>query len=452
MLHKLRLLVIDDDVDFIRDFAVLGNELFDLVFASTGEEGLLKIDQSEPDAVILDLRLGTGIDGLETLRQIRAGHFDLPVIMVTEHASVETAVHAMKLGAFHYTSKYPNMKELHAIIQRELRHIAWKSLFLEQSYKQYGQMIGNSPAMKKVYESISHVAPSQANVLLEGENGTGKELSAREIHARSGRAQYPFIAINCAAIPFNLFESELFGHEKGAFTGALTRKIGKFEYADEGTVFLDEISTLNMELQAKLLRVIEEKSFTRVGSNEQIKVNIRFVSASNKILTEEVKNGRFREDLYYRLNVITIKMPSLRERRDDIPLLADYFTNGIAMQLGRKGPAFTADAIKSLKNYDWPGNVRELRNVIERSLILFPDQPIQAKDLNLYARSLNSPFADLLNLPYEKAMQKVLAQFKKEYILALLERNKGNMTRAAEEAGIHRTSLYRMLNDIDSGN
>jgi len=262
MTKRLNLLVVDDDDDFAHDFAILSQGIFDMARAASGEEALQKLEENEPDAVILDLRLGAGIDGIETLRNIRAIHHDLPVIMVTEFANVETGVQAMKLGAFHYTSKHPNMNELHAIIQRELRHVGWKSLYLEEVHKQYGEMIGDSPAMKELYQSISQVAPTPSTVLIEGENGSGKELVAHEIHARSGRAQSPFVAINCGAIPAVLFESELFGHEKGSFTGAMERKKGKFELADGGTIFLDEITNLSLELQAKLLRVLEDRKFT----------------------------------------------------------------------------------------------------------------------------------------------------------------------------------------------
>ncbi|MCK4823186.1 sigma-54-dependent Fis family transcriptional regulator, partial [bacterium] len=250
MPRKIQLLVVDDDEDFSRDFAVLSRDLFDITLASTGEEALLLLDEDVPDAVILDLRLGSGIDGLQTLRKIRSTHFDLPVIMVTQYATVETAVEAMKLGAFHYISKHPNMKELYAIIERELRNAGWKSLFLEEVHKQYGEMVGKSSAMKKIYRLISRAAPTSINILIEGENGTGKELVAREIHARSGRAQHPFVAVNCAAIPATLFESVLFGHEKGAFTNAMRRMVGKFETAEKGTIFLDEVSTLTQDLQA----------------------------------------------------------------------------------------------------------------------------------------------------------------------------------------------------------
>ena len=450
MTKKLQLLVVDDDNDFVKDFAILSKDIFDLSRAATGEEALEKLKDSEPDAVILDLRLGTGMDGIETLRRIRIMYHDMPVIMVTDHATVDNAVQAMKLGAFHYTSKHPNMNELHAIIQRELRQASWKRLYLEDVHKKYGEMIGDSPAMKEIYRKISHVAPTNSTVLIEGESGTGKELVAREIHARSGRGRFPFVPINCGAIPANLFESELFGHERGSFTGAITRQKGKFELADGGTIFLDEITNLSLELQAKLLRILEDMTFTRVGGNNPIQVNVRIVSASNKTLLTEVENGRFREDLYYRLNVVTIQIPPLRDRRDDIPKIAAYFAKKTLLQSGRKGGEFTPQAVQALKNYRWPGNIRELKNVIERVLILVPDRSIQPADMKISFRALSepSPFNELMSLSYDQAKNAVLAQLKKAYLPVLLERNNGNITQAANEAGLPRSSLHRMLKEI----
>ena len=452
MIKKLNLLVVDDDDDFTRDFAILSRDIFDMSRAATGEEALDKLKHNEPDAVILDLRLGAGIDGIETLRRIRIMYHDIPVIMVTDHATVDNAVQAMKLGAFHYISKHPNMNELHAIIQRELRQASWKSLYLEDVHKKYGEMIGDSPAMKEIYGAISRVAPTPSTVLIEGESGTGKELVAREIHVRSGRGRFPFVPINCGAIPATLFESELFGHEKGSFTGALERKKGKFELADGGTIFLDEIANLTPDLQAKLLRILEDMTFTRVGGNNSIQVNVRIISASNKTLLTEVEAGRFRQDLYYRLNVVTMQIPPLRDRRDDIPKIAAYFAKKHILQSGRKGGEFTPQAVQSLKKYRWPGNIRELKHVIERVLTLVPDRPIQPADLKLSFRTYPepTPFDEVMSLPYEQAKNAVLAQLKKAYVSALLERNNGNITQAANEAGLPRSSLHRMLKEINS--
>ena len=245
MTKKFDLLLVDDDDEYARDFALLGQEVFNVYRSATGEEALKKLQKFEPDAVILDLRLGSGIDGLETLKRIRSQFVELPVIMVTDYASIETAVEAIKLGAFHYISKHPNMKALHAIIRRELQQISWKTLFIRETDKHFGSIVASSPVMKNIFKTIQRIAYSNANILIQGETGTGKELLARAIHSQSPRAQLPFVAINCSALPFHLFESELFGHEKGAFTGAIARKKGRFELADGGTIFSDEIADLN---------------------------------------------------------------------------------------------------------------------------------------------------------------------------------------------------------------
>jgi DNA-binding NtrC family response regulator len=451
MANRLHLLVVDDDPDFIRDFSVLGREEFKISEAVTGEKALSLLDDIEPDAVILDLRLGTGIDGLETLRRIRVTHPDIPVIMVTDYASVETAVKAIKLGAFHYMSKSPNMKELHAIIQRELRYINWKNLLIEENRNKYGELVGSTPVMKELHRTISRIAESDLSVLIEGESGTGKELVAREIHLKSQRSSHPFVPINCAAIPVNLFESELFGHEKGAFTGANARKIGKFELANKGTLFLDEIECLTHEFQAKLLRVLEEKHLTRVGGTSEIEIDVRIIAASNRSLRQEVKSGRFRDDLFYRIHGVKLDCPPLRERREDIPKLVDYFFKKQLLRSRNKEQKFGNDAIQIMKNYDWPGNVRELKNTVERIMILVQDNVIHSSHLNFLNiyDSAKSRFDDVLSLPYKEARDTVLQNFQKSYVRALLNRHEGNYSRAAEEAQLPRTSLYRMVKAND---
>jgi len=445
MYRKLTLLVVDDDKDFADDFSVLGRDIFNMSFASTGEEALQMLENDTPDGVILDLRLGAGIDGLEVLKKIRLKYIDLPVIMVTDYASVETAVEAMKLGAFHYMSKHPNMKELHAIINKELQSVGWKSLFFNEVRKNYGELVGNSLPMKNVYEVVSKAAPIDINVLVEGESGTGKELIAREIHGRSKRVHSPFIAVNCSAIPDTLFESTLFGHEKGSFTGAVATKKGLFELAEHGTIFLDEICSLSIRNQAKLLRVIEDKKIIRVGGMDEFDVDVRVISASNKNLEKEKEAGTFREDLYYRISTISIIIPPLRERKDDVPLLASYFAKRLSLEMCKKCPDFTKDALKALTRYNWPGNVRELRNVIERALVVVTDRPITAADLNLSNDFKSNK--EIFNLPYYEARKKILKDFKDKYLAELIARNRGNISKAAEEAGISRSSIHRMLND-----
>lgn len=449
MPDRLRVLLVDDDKDFIRDFTALGRDAFHLDSAESGEEALRRLSDDAYDAMLLDLRLGRGIDGIETLKRIRPAHPDLPVIMITEYASVETAVEAMKLGAFHYMSKHPNIRELRAIIEKELGSVRWKRLFLQEMESRHGRMIGESEAFRQVKALITRVAPTSAPVLIEGENGTGKELVAREIHLRSGRSGGPYVTVNCAAIPNSLFESESFGHEKGAFTGAVSRRIGRFEQAEGGTIFLDEIGSMGLDMQAKLLRVLENKTLTRVGGTQTIHVDVRVVAASNRVLSDETSAGRFREDLYHRLNVISIRIPPLRDRREDIPVLAEYFA-GIYAPLRRGSDNyFRPEALRIMKNYDWPGNVRELRNVVERSVILASGFPIRPEELRLDPRPVEKSglFSDLLGMEYRKARKEALDRFKKAYLSDLMKRSGGNVTRAAELAGLPRTSLQRMLSD-----
>ncbi|NIA29961.1 MAG: response regulator [Actinobacteria bacterium] len=450
MTKKFDLLLVDDDDEYARDFALLGQEVFNVYRSATGEEALKKLQKFEPDAVILDLRLGSGIDGLETLKRIRSQFVELPVIMVTDYASIETAVEAIKLGAFHYISKHPNMKALHAIIRRELQQISWKTLFIRETDKHFGSIVASSPVMKNIFKTIQRIAYSNANILIQGETGTGKELLARAIHSQSPRAQLPFVAINCSALPFHLFESELFGHEKGSFTGAIARKKGRFELADGGTIFLDEIADLNYNHQSKLLRVIEEQTFTRVGGEKEIKVNVRIMAASNKNIQDEIKATRFREDLFYRLNTIPLKLPALRERKEDIPVLIDYFTKSAYAENKIKNSGFTNQAINKLKNYSWPGNIRELKSFIERTIIMHPDKRIQPEDIELGQISSDIPvfFEKFLRLPYPEARTRVLMEFKKIYIAELTRRNGGNITKAAGEAQIQRSSLHRMMKEI----
>lgn len=446
---RLHLLIVDDNQDFLDDFIVISREYFKISTANTGETALKRLDEVEPDAVILDLCLGAGIDGLETMKRIREKNNDLPVIMVTDFASVETAVEAMKLGAVHYMSKHPNMKALQAIIERELNNIHWKKLYRDVVHRQFGEIVGESSVMREVYKRIDLVANNKVSILIEGESGTGKELVAREIHKRGNRREHPFVAVNCAAIPSALFESELFGHEKGAFTGAVNRKMGKFEYAHKGTLFLDEITALTPEFQAKLLRVVEERAFTRVGGNSLIKVDVRILSASNRPLAQEVRKGTFREDLFHRINGIDIQVPPLRVRGNDIVRLANHFSNKYGTQSSLES-RFSAASIKALKNYNWPGNVRELHNVIERVHILVKDRLVEPGDLQLQSDcDPDTPvmIRKVLMSSYEKAKTEVLSQFKKYYLTALLERHDGNVGKAALEAGIPRQSLYRMLNE-----
>ena len=447
MTRKLHVLLIDDDDQFCRDFTLLATDAFQVASVASGQEGLAYLQATEPDAVFLDLHFSTGWDGLQTLQHIREQHRDIPVIMITDHDSVKTAVHAMKLGALHYTSKKPNIKELAMLLERELKNVAWKKLYQEQYRDRYGAMIGDSPAMRDLYAAVSRVAASSATVLIEGEMGSGKELVAHEIHCRSGRADAPFITVNCGAIPDTLFESELFGHEKGSFTGAHARQIGKFELADGGTLFLDEIANLSPVNQGKLLRVLEEHTCTRLGARAAIPVNVRVLAATNQNLLQTCDEGRFRRDLYYRVSTVILRTPPLRDRPTDIPLLVAHFTKSILLGLQRSGPGLSDAAVATLTRYHWPGNVRELRNVIERSLIMAPDRLIEPYDLQLRAPAFKTadPWQDLYDLPYMQARKTALTDFQHCYFTRLLAKHHGNVTQAAHAAGVPRSTLHRAL-------
>lgn len=449
MSDRLHLLLIDDDLQFAEDFSLLSKEIFNIAHAASGEAGVAALAESEPDGVLLDLRMGKGWDGLKTLRKIRERWPDLPVVMVTDHTSVETAVQAMKLGALHYTSKKPNVGALHTVIQRELQQVNLKRLYLEQNDKRYGEMIGDSHPMRLVYDQISRVANAPSHVLIQGESGTGKELVAHEIHSRSGRAEEPFIVVDNGVITPTLFESELFGHEKGSFTSAESRHRGRLERAGSGTLFLDEITNLPLDAQAKLLRVIEERSFYRVGGEEAMPLRARIIAATNRDLRQEVQAGHFRQDLYYRLAAVVIDLPPLRQRREDIPLIASYFVEKMRHQLNSRISGFSADAQQLLMEYHWPGNVRELRNLVE-SRLLYSAGPVIEADEIIFQPLLTEQadhFSGLLQQPYTDAKDELLRQFKRAYLTALLARHHGNIGSAAAESGIARASLYRMLDE-----
>lgn len=381
-----RILIVDDEdsvCQMLRD--VLEDEGYRVEIALDGHEALRKMKSLDVDAVLLDIRM-PGLDGMQVLKLAQEAGITVPVVLITAYGTTETAIQAMKLGAFDYVLKPFNIEELLMTIKKavEMERLASELAALRQELSDQvppEEMIGRSPVMQEVYKSIGKVADSNVTVLILGESGTGKELVARAIHRNSRRHQGPFVKINCAAIPENLLESELFGYEKGAFTGALTRKLGKFELAHRGTIFLDEISEIKPATQAKLLRVLQEKEFERVGGTDTIKVDVRILAATNKNLEEMVREGLFREDLYFRLNVVSIVLPPLRERREDIPLLVDHFLKKYASELQKEIKGFSPEALKLLKEYDWPGNVRELRNVCERAVVMAAGPVILPEDL-----------------------------------------------------------------------
>ncbi|MBQ6770948.1 MAG: sigma-54-dependent Fis family transcriptional regulator [Bacteroidales bacterium] len=369
-----RILIIDDEAPIrrvLRD--ILENESYQVDDAATGMDALQLIKDQDFDAVFCDIKMPE-MDGIETLEAIRK-ESDVPVIMLSGHGTIETAVEAIKKGAFDFIPKPPDLNRLLITLRNALdkKNLATENKVLKKAVKLQSQMIGDSEPMLQVREMIAKVAPTNARVLITGENGTGKELVARQLHEFSQRNRGPFIEVNCAAIPSELIESQLFGHEKGSFTSAIKQRKGDFELADGGTLFLDEIGDMSLSAQAKVLRALQENKITRVGSEKEIPVDVRILAATNKNLKEEIEKGNFREDLYHRLSVIVIQVPPLRERKDDIPLLVGNFLETIAQDMGKPVPTFEPEALEELKQYQWTGNIRELHNIVERLVILCGD-------------------------------------------------------------------------------
>lgn len=441
------ILIVDDEPG-IRDTlrAVLEDEGFTVETAASGEAGLKAAKQQSFACILLDIWLGKGIDGLETLQKLREEGVDAAVVMISGHGNIETAVRSTKLGAFDFIEKPLSLDRTvvtvkNAIRQRELERAN------EQLQKEIADeyvMVGESIAMRALRKQISIVAPSDGRVLISGESGTGKELVARAIHSQSKRKGAPFVEINSAAIPEELVESELFGHAKGAFSGAMTSKKGKFEVADGATLFLDEIGDMSARVQAKMLRVLEEQRFEPVGSNTPVKVDVRVISATNKRLEELIDNGNFRHDLFYRLNVIPFQVPPLRERLEDVPALIDHFNQRFSADNGQKAKMFTTESVERLQHHSWPGNVRELRNTIERVIIMTAKQKVGIDDLPELGFSDDRP-ASSFRFPSFKAATDA---YQREFILHKLAEHDGNVTKAAEEMGVDRSHLYRRMRNL----
>lgn len=439
------ILIIDDEqhMRWIIEKA-LTKEGYKTHSAATGAEGLAKLQAMGPDLVLLDLKL-PDMSGIDVLRAMKQELPRMPVVMITAHGTVESAIDAMKIGAADYISKPFDIEELKIIIQRclEVVELATEVDYLrdELGEKLSTSLLGRSRVITELQELITKVADTPATVLIEGESGTGKEVVARLLHTTGGRAKKPFVAVNCAAIPENLLESELFGYERGAFTGANTRKKGKFEIASSGTIFLDEIGEMPLHIQVKLLRVLQEKVFERVGGNEQIKMEARIVAATNRNLKRCVREGSFREDLYYRLQVIPIFMPALRDRKEDIPDLVNYFLKKYDYRGRIKG--LTAEAFDTLQRYDWPGNIRELENAVERAVILCSQDYITPAYLpKEMVDHIDTTGEFVINLPDEGIS---LETVEHDLILMALEKSGGNQTKAARLLGITRSALiYRM--------
>lgn len=424
----------------------LEEEGFSVIEAGDGEEAFNLFLEKEPDMAILDYKMPL-FDGIEVLKRIRTINDKVPVIMITAHGSTDAAVVVMKLGATDYISKPFDMDELKITIKKALnidqlnKEIDYLREQISVSFD--SKIIGNSRGMREIFETIEKVADTTATILITGESGTGKELIANAIHSKSSRKEKPYIKVNCGAIPENLLESELFGYEKGAFTGAQNRKIGRFDRAQGGTIFLDEIGELSLPLQVKILRVIQEREFERVGGTEVIKADIRIVAATNKNLEKMVEEGKFREDLFYRLKVIPIQVPALRERKEDIDLLVEFFISKYASEMNKGAVGIEKDALDILKNYDFPGNIRELENIIERTVILSGDGKITASILpKEVVRDSFSSKRNIFIIPEEGIS---LEEIEESFVRQALEMSKGNQTQAAKLLDISRHALiYRM--------
>ncbi|HEY6363015.1 MAG TPA: sigma-54 dependent transcriptional regulator [Vicinamibacterales bacterium] len=442
------ILIVDDEPGVRSALSgVLRDEGYDVDAVESGEMALERFGRQSYDVVVLDIWL-PGMDGLATLARMRERQIDSQVVIISGHGNVESAVRAIKMGAFDFVEKPLSLEKTVLVVRNALRQhrLEAENQALRAKVDAQHLMVGESYGMVKLREQVAMAAPTNGRVLIFGENGTGKELVARNIHQMSRRRTGPFVEVNCAAIPEELIESELFGHVRGAFTGAVADRRGKFELAHGGTIFLDEIGDMSLKTQAKVLRILQEQIMEAVGGSTRIRVDARVLAATNKDLPAEIRAGRFREDLYFRLNVVPIFVPALRDRQEDIPLLADHFMAMLAREYGRRPKVFAADAMAALQQYPWPGNVRELRNLVERLMIMVPGDRVSARDISFLdvsavaaAETATRPAAPLG--PLHDARD----QFEREYILRALAAQQGNISRTAEMLGIERSNLYRKM-------
>jgi len=447
-----RVLVVDDEKAMLLALkGLLGKEGYQVETATSGEEALRRIETGSFHVVITDLSMD-GTSGMQVLEHARNVDPDLAVIMITAHGSEKTAVQAMKLGAADYLPKPFDNDELRIVVHRVMETVLLRRdhrRLLAQVHEVFGfeQLVGRSAAMQRVFEVIEKIADADVTVLIRGESGTGKELVANALHYRSPRRSRAMVKMNCAALSRELVESELFGHERGAFTGASARREGKFEAADGGTLFLDEVGDMPLETQAKLLRAIQEKEFERVGGNAPIRVDVRLIAATNQDLEAAVRAGRFREDLYYRLRVVELAIPPLTERREDIPLLVDHFLKEAANRFHRDVKPLTGEALRACVEREWKGNVRELRSAIEQALLLAPGAEITPADLSGAATATTAP-----SLPtpvsFREAKERVVEAFERDFLLDALRRHGGNVTKAAEEVGMYRQNFQQKMREL----
>ncbi|HEY7170667.1 MAG TPA: sigma-54 dependent transcriptional regulator [Vicinamibacterales bacterium] len=443
---KPTILIVDDEPGVRSSLGgVLRDEGYSVEAVPTGEACLERVTRGGIDLILLDVWL-PGMDGLATLARLRERQVDAQVVLISGHGNIESAVKAIKLGAYDFVEKPLSLDKTVLVVRNALRQqrLEAENRALRARVDRTQTMVGESHAMRQLREQVAMAAPTNGRVLIYGENGTGKELVARTIHGLSRRRGATFVEVNCAAIPEELIESELFGHVRGAFTGAVADRRGKFEVADGGTIFLDEIGDMSIKTQAKVLRVLQEQTMEPVGGTNQIKVDARVLAATNKDLQAEIRAGNFREDLYFRLNVIPIFVPPLRDRQEDVPMLAEHFMAELAREYGRRIKTFDAGATGALQHYAWPGNVRELRNVIERLMIMVPGESISAHDVGFLDQNTGTPAA--AGQPAERlTLHEARERFERDLILRTLAEQQGNMSRTAEVLGVERSNLYRKM-------
>jgi len=444
---KSRILVVDDEAEIRKSLRmILEYEGYDVVEASSGAEGLALAERDAPDLVFLDVKM-PGMDGLEVLQRFQASRESMPVVVISGHATKEEVANSIKRGAIDFIEKPLGSDRILVTVKNALEHerLRDENRSLKRAVEARHQMVGESPALRHVWDAIKRAAPTNATVLLLGESGVGKELVARSIHRNSLRSRERFVQVNCAAIPEELIESELFGHEKGSFTGATEKQIGKFEQADKGTIFLDEVGDMSPKTQAKVLRVLQEGEVERLGSARTIKVDVRVIAATNKELEQEIEKGTFREDLYFRLSVIPIRVPPLRDRRDDIPVLVRHFADLFTRDHGRRPPRFTQAALDYMEKARWKGNVRELRNTVERLIIMSPGEVIDVHDLRDVVRIDPRPSP----AETEKERPGTLREFKevaeRAFLVDKLREHNWNISKTAEVIGTPRSNLYKKL-------
>ncbi len=445
-----QILVVDDEERIRQSLnGILKDEGYEVVESKDGVQALKQLENDPPDLVLLDIWM-PGMDGMEVLERMKRQIPNLPVIMISGHGNIELAVKAVKLGAYDFIEKPLSLEKVLLAVNNALlfSKLEQENRALRQEVERKYEIVGNSAEVQQLKEQIKIVAPTNGWVLINGENGTGKELVARAIHGLSLRTGKSFVEVNCAAIPEELIESELFGHEKGSFTGALTKKRGKFDLAHEGTLFLDEIADMSLKTQAKILRILQEQKFERVGGTEMIYVDVRVIAATNRDLKEEIQKGKFREDLYYRLNVIPIWVPPLRERKTDIPLLVEHFIAEFCLENNKEPKKASPEAVELLASYSWPGNVRELKNIVERMVIMTRGSVIEPKDIPDPVREQPKAPLEFSFFDFD-LLRDARREFEKRFIMKKLSENDENISKTAEMIGIERSNLHRKIKSYE---